>query len=231
MIVEVCASNYESAIAAVNGRADRIEHCAELEVGGLTPPENLVEKVISEIDLPVHVLVRPRAGNFVYTSDEIDQMIRTISICKKLGCDGIVSGILTAENNIDVSQTKLLVEASEGLHFTFHRAFDYCIDPMTAIDQLIEMGVNTLLTSGQRQTAVTGLSVLKQLKAQGKDKIVIMPGAGINDDNALLFIEAGFEAIHLSAINKSDSQFTSLMEGVSGISDQQMIQNIVAMTR
>lgn len=229
MILEICANSFESALVAQQGGADRIELCVDLSVGGLSPSHDLIEKVISELNIPVHVLIRPRAGDFIYTVPEIDLMLNDISYCKNVGCAGIVSGVLTSEKEIDRESTEKLIIASKGMEFTFHRAYDLVVDPKRSLESLIELGVTRLLSSGQQPKAVEGIELLKELKFLSEKQLEIMPGSGINNENALLFKEAGFESLHTSAIKRdheqsSDSFFDT---GVEGISDVNMIKEII----
>lgn len=198
MILEICANGIESAVAAQKGGAHRIELCTELSVGGLTPSYGLIKKVIDSLTIPVFVLIRPRSGNFTYKQSEIGVMLKDIHQCKKMGVAGIVSGALTSENDIDIEATQLLLNASEGLDFTFHRAFDWCREPKKSLNILQDLGVKRILSSGQQPSAFEGLSLLRELKAISKT-IEIMPGGGINVENVSAFKEAGFEAIHCSA--------------------------------
>ncbi|MBK5213182.1 MAG: copper homeostasis protein CutC [Flavobacteriaceae bacterium] len=202
MIVEICANSFESASAAQLAGANRIELCTELSFGGLTPSHGLLEKVILELNIPTHVLIRPRSGNFNYSEDEFDVMLRDIAFCKRIGCAGIVSGFLTSENKIDLIKTVQLIAASEGMEFTFHRAFDWVENPIEELQNLIDLKVNRLLSSGQKPTAIEGISLLKELQHIAKDEIEIMPGGGINLENVLEFKEAEFKSIHLSATTK-----------------------------
>ncbi len=237
MIIEICANSFASAKAAQIAGANRIELCTELSVGGLTPSHGLIEKVISELQIPTHVLIRPRSGNFTYSKEEFDIMLRNILFCKKMGCAGIVSGFLTTDYILDVEKTKLLIEAAEGMEFTFHRAFDWVENPLEEVKKLINLKVNRLLSSGQKPSAIEGISFLKELQNISKDKIEIMPGGGINFENALAFKQAGFTSIHLSATTKkqvllnkpkvtmhSESFFE---EGIVATSDVDKIRNIV----
>ncbi len=239
MIIEICANSFESAQAAQSARAHRIELCTELSVGGLTPSYGLIEKVVSELNIQTHVLIRPRSGNFTYSKEEFDVMLRDISFCNKIGCAGIVSGFLTSENKIDTKKTQQLIEASEGMEFTFHRAFDWVENPIEELQKLIDLEVNRLLSSGQKPTAIEGISLLKELQNISKGKIELMPGGGINIENALKFKEAGFKSIHFSATTKkqvlskkpivsmhSDSFFE---EGVIATSNSETIQKIKAL--
>ncbi len=237
MIIEICANSFGSAQAAQLAGAHRIELCTELSVGGLTPSHGLIEKVVSELNIPTHVLIRPRSGNFTYSKEEFDVMLRDISFCNKIGCAGIVSGFLTSENKIDTKKTQQLIEASEGMEFTFHRAFDWVDNPIEELQKLIDVKVNRLLSSGQKPTAIEGISLLKELQNISKGKLELMPGGGINIENALKFKEAGFKSIHFSATTKkqvlskkpivsmhSDSFFE---EGIVATSSKETIQKII----
>jgi len=236
MIIEICANSFESAQAAQLAGADRIELCTELSVGGLTPSHGLIEKVVSELNIQTHVLIRPRSGNFTYSKEEVDVMLRDIVFCKKLGCAGIVSGFLTSENKIDTKKTQQLIEASDGMEFTFHRAFDWVVNPLEELQKLIDLKVNRLLSSGQNPTAIEGISLLKELQKLTKDKIEIMPGGGINLENALKFKEANFKSIHFSATTKkqvlqqkpnvSMHSEAFFEEGIVATSNKETIQKI-----
>ena len=200
MILEVCANSYESALNAQKGGAQRIELCEDLAVGGLTPNFELSKKVISELNIPVFILIRPRDGDFNYSGEEFEQIKKDIIIFKELGCKGIVSGILTKDNNIDISRTRELIELSKPLEFTFHRAFDEVLNPIQALHQLIKLKADRILTSGQAETAVKGLDLLKELINIAENKIIIMPGSGVNINNILEFKKIGSKEIHGSFI-------------------------------
>jgi len=201
MIVEVCANSMESALNAQLAGAQRIELCSELTSGGITPSYGLIKKVIEAMSIPVHVLIRPRSGDFYYSEMEFQTMLEDIAVCESLGADGIVSGVLTPDLQVDWDRTKALKEALGSCSFTFHRAFDLVEDPLETFVKLQEMGVDTLLTSGQARSAMEGLYLLKQLKEKSST-CTIMPGAGIRDTNAMHFVKAGFKAIHLSATKR-----------------------------
>jgi copper homeostasis protein len=203
MIVEICANSYQSAVNAENAEAHRIELCSELAVGGITPSYGLLKKVMETISIPVHVLIRPRSGDFTYSDAEFDIMKENIQLCKELCCAGIVSGVLHADNTLDIERTQELVQLSKPMSFTFHRAFDWVPNPIETMKQLEEIGVDCILTSGQELTAENGLSLLKELK--DCTAVSIMPGGGINADNVHLFCEAGFEEIHLSATKRTQT--------------------------
>lgn len=197
MLLEICANSYQSAINAEKAGAHRIELCSELAVGGITPSYGLIQKVIKDINIPVHVLIRPRSGDFIYSDDEFEIMKEDIIICKELGCHGIVSGVLNSKNKIDINRTKILVDQSQEMNFTFHRAFDWVTHPIESLKILNQLGVDRVLSSGQEMTAEYGLDLLKEMNEISPMKI--MPGGGINSDNVTSFKEAGFEEIHLSA--------------------------------
>lgn len=199
MLLEICANSYQSAINAQVAGADRIELCTDLSVGGLTPSVKLLKQVLNALIIPVFVLIRPRSGNFCYSNAEFKTMIEDIQRFKDLGCHGIVSGILKSDNTLDVERTKVLIEHSKPLPFTCHRAFDDVPNPMKALDQLIAIGVDRLLSSGQETSAELGLELLKRLKEKADGNLIILPGGGINPIHAKLFKEAGFKELHASA--------------------------------
>ena len=230
MIIEICANGFESARIAQNAGADRIELCTDLSVGGLTPSHGLIEKVIEKLSIPVHVLIRPRSGDFVYSKKELDTMLSDIAFCKELGCSGIVSGVLTSENTIDEKATRQLIEASNGMEFTFHRAFDCDVDIVSSIKLLIDLGVTRLLSSGQQIKAIDGIELLNKMKLLSKDQLQIMPGSGINAENAPDFKRAGFKAIHFSATKKANlsKKASGLFANeVIGTSDRLEIERII----
>ncbi len=201
MMVEVCANSFESALIAQGAGAQRIELCSELTLGGITPSYGVIKKVIEAMNIPVHVLIRPRSGDFCYSDTEFQIMLEDIAICVAMGVDGIVSGVLQSDLKVDWNRTRVLKEASEMCSFTFHRAFDLVSDPIETFVELQEMGVQTLLTSGQANSAMEGMPLLKKL-AEKSNTCTIMPGSGIREQNAIHFKNAGFQAIHLSATKK-----------------------------
>lgn len=230
MIIEICANSFASAQAAQAGGASRIELCKNLSAGGLTPSHALIEKVIEKLSIPVHALIRPRSGDFVYSKRELDAMLRTISFCKKIGCAGVVSGVLTSENTIDSIATKQLIEAATGMEFTFHRAFDCIVDPMESVPLLIKLGVSRLLSSGQQNKAIDGIDMLSKIRFLSKNQLEIMPGSGITSENALAFKTAGFGAIHFSAtkkINTTKVPASLFSNEVIGTSDEVEIRRII----
>jgi len=199
MIIEVCAESYEYAVKAEKAGADRIELCKDLHLDGLTPNYESAKRTIDTLDIPVFILIRPRGGDFIYSDEEFELMKSDIVKFKEMGCRGIVSGVLNSDNSIDIKKTKELVELSRPLEFTFHRAFDKVKNPLNEIENLIELGIDRVLTSGQKDKAIDGLVLLEQLNSISKNRIKIMPGSGINKSNIVNFIN--FEEIHGSFKN------------------------------
>lgn len=202
MKVEVCANSLQSALRAQKAGADRIEICSELGVGGITPSFGLLKKIREEVALPVHVLIRPRSGDFCYNDSEFEIMKEDILYCRSLGIDGIVTGILNRDGTIDRDRTAYLKSVCGSLSFTFHRAFDWVPSPMEALGVLEEIGVDLLLSSGGERSAILGLDTLKKLN-KAADKIVVMPGGGIGVSEARKFKEEGFKALHLSGSKRT----------------------------
>ncbi len=181
--LEICVDSLESAIAAQNGGADRIELCDNLYEGGTTPSAGMIEIARKYLDIKIQVIIRPRGGDFLYSDLEFEVMKRDIEIAKELKADGIVIGILNPDASIDIKRTKELVELSRPLSVTFHRAFDMTLDPYKALEDVIKTGADRLLTSGQLNEAPQGVKLIEDLVQLAGDKIIIMPGAGINKDN------------------------------------------------
>ena len=194
MIIEVCAESYKHAVKAEKAGADRIELCKDLHLDGLTPEYESAKRTIDTLNIPVFILIRPRKGDFNYSQKEFELMKADIIKFKKMSCKGIVSGVLNNNKSIDIKRTKELVELSRPMEFTFHRAFDVVTDPLNEIENLINMGVDRLLTSGQKDKAIDGLVLLKQLNSISKNRIKIMPGSGINKSNIVNF--RNFKEIH-----------------------------------
>ena len=198
MLVEVCVQNLEDALLAEREGADRIELCMALETGGLTPSAGLISEVVQKLRIPVHVLVRPRDGDFCYSPKEIEVLHGDVRMAVELGAHGIVTGVLDKDDTLDEEMMGRIRLATPGLHLTFHRAFDLVPDPFRTLEHLEALGIDTLLTSGQRKRALDAFSLLLELK-KSSEQVTIMPGGGVRPENILRFKEAGFEAIHFSA--------------------------------
>jgi len=182
-ILEIAANSLDSALAAEQGGATRIELCAALEVGGLTPSPGLIELVRKRVRIPVYVLIRPRAGDFVYTDAEFDTMQRDIEHCVALGCEGVVIGALDENGAINVPRCRLLVATAGKLGVTFHRAFDMTRDLAAALEDVIALGCERVLTSGGAPNALAGAETIRDLVRQAGARLRVMPGAGIDASN------------------------------------------------
>ncbi|MFN2570087.1 MAG: copper homeostasis protein CutC [Gemmatimonadales bacterium] len=199
MIIEAAVESLEAAIAAAEGGAHRIELAADLAHDGTTPSLDLIRACRSQLAIPVVVLIRPRAGDFVYSEAEHLEMLEQIRQAKEAGAAGIVSGALTAAKPIAAAQTAALVTAGRPLPFTFHRAFDACAHQAVALETLIQLRVDRVLTSGGAPTAPAGAAQIRSLAAQAKARIVIMAGSGINASNvAQLVRDSRVREVHFS---------------------------------
>lgn len=182
--IEICANSVESAIKAQEGGAYRVELCAGIPEGGTTPPfgdMRMARQMLHQTKL--HVIIRPRGGDFLYSPLEQEIMLHDIKVARQLGADGVVFGCLTAEGDVDMVAMKKLMNAVGNMNVTFHRAFDMCKDPFIALEQIIELGCTRILTSGQESNAVKGIPLLKELVKQADGRIIIMPGCGVNPEN------------------------------------------------
>lgn len=186
--LEVCCGDLQSVRAAIEGGAHRVELCEALELDGLTPSEAMMESAIG-MGIPVQVLIRVREGDFVYSKDEICKMQNDIRLARKLGAAGVVIGALMPDGSIDEEAIRCMMDEAEGLSVTFHRAFDVCRKPEEALEKIISLGCHRLLTSGQATTAEQGIPMLKKLVEQADGRIIIMPGAGVNPQNASRILE------------------------------------------
>ncbi|MDD4157570.1 MAG: copper homeostasis protein CutC [Candidatus Cloacimonetes bacterium] len=215
-LVEICTDTLKSVENAIIGGSQRIELCSVLECGGITPSYGFTKKVAELNKIKVNILIRPRPGNFVYSDDEFKIMCEDIKQFKELNINGIVSGVLTKEGTVDIEKTKILVELSKPLEFTFHRAFDNCKNINHAIDEVIETGANRLLTSGGKASVDESKDTIIKLHKKYGNRITIMPGGGINLDNAAFFIENGIKEIHLSAgsFEKDNTYYNNELAGM-----------------
>jgi len=182
-LLEIAANSLASALAAQEGGADRIELCSALEVGGLTPSHALIALAREQLRIPIHVLIRPRAGDFVYSEHELTTMLRDIEHCVAVGCDGVVIGALDADGSIDKPRCRELIAAARNLGVTFHRAFDTTRDLSAALEDVIALGCVRLLTSGGQASALAGGVTIRELVQQAGSRIRVMPGGGIDAAN------------------------------------------------
>ena len=212
----MCIGSVCSAKAARDGGAARVELCSALEIGGITPSPGLMQQVRQVEGIKMHVLIRPRGGDFLYDEDEIRCMEQDIVAARECGADGVVIGALTADGDIDTTACRRLIEKAQGMSITFHRAFDMCNNPMKALEDIIALGCHRILTSGQAATAEKGISLLTQLTAAANERIIIMPGCGVNAGNAKNILEATqCNEIHASARKSVGSGMLFRHSGVS----------------
>lgn len=209
MKLEICANSYESALIAQEAGAHRIELCANLEIGGTTPSYATIALVKERLHIPAYVLIRPRAGDFLYSEAEYDCMAKDIELCKQLGCEGVVIGLLQADGRVDTKRTTALVKLANPMGVTFHRAFDCCQDPLQALEDIIATGCERILSSGQQTSALAGADLLQELVKLANDQINIMPGAGINSTNIeKLILHTKAKEFHCSAKRESPTDMT-----------------------
>ncbi|MBR8534886.1 copper homeostasis protein CutC [Carboxylicivirga sediminis] len=221
---EICIDSVQSAINAQAAGAHRVELCDNLFEGGTTPSAGMIQQVKKMApDVKLFVIIRPRGGDFVYSEHEISVMLDDIVMAKKLGADGIVSGCLKANGDIDAENTGKLIQASGNLPYTFHRAFDMCRNYSEALEQLIDLGASRILTSGMQQTAHLGINTLTEIIKQANNRIAILVGSGVKPENiAEIARKTGAEEFHFSARKEFASPMNFKNEninmgGVSGI--------------
>lgn len=238
--LEICVDSVESAIAAQYAGAHRVELCDNLIEGGTTPSFGTINSVRKNLSIDVNVIIRPRGGDFLYTDAEYDIMRRDIDICGESGVNGIVIGILRSDGEIDLERTAKLIEFAAPMSVTFHRAFDMCADPLKGFEDIIASGATRLLTSGQKDKAIVGAELIAKLNKSSKDRIIVMPGGGLNISNIEAIAKTtGCHEFHLTARKTIESEMTFRkagvsMGGVSGISefsrkvaDQELIKSII----
>ncbi|MCP5102964.1 MAG: copper homeostasis protein CutC [bacterium] len=209
ILIEACVESTASAIEAQKGGAGRVELCDNLYEGGTTPSVGSIKAALKYLDIGTSVMIRPRGGDFYYSDLEFEIMEQDIDVAKELGVYGIVFGILNTDGTVDMERSRAVVERAKPLSVTFHRAFDMTVDPFRALEDLKQLGVNRVLTSGQRASAIEGIELLKELvKAAGED-IIIMPGVDIDETNIQRLInETGAKEFHVLARKKVESAMT-----------------------
>lgn len=205
-LIEIATSDFNTTKSAVAGGADRIELCANLAEGGTTPPYSQIKKCRETFDVLLYPIIRPRGGDFLYNKDEFEMMRNDIKLCKELGCDGVVIGLLNIDGSIDSTRTAELIELAYPMGVTFHRAFDRCKDPFTALEELIEIGCERILTSGQMPSVVDGVDLVAALNKKADERIIIMPGSGVRKENIKMLAEkTGCVEFHSSLRGKAKS--------------------------
>ncbi|MFH6985326.1 copper homeostasis protein CutC [Marinoscillum luteum] len=214
-IIEVCIDSIESAINAEAGGADRVELCDNLAEGGTTPSAGLIRAVSAQIGIGLQVMIRPRGGDFLYSSAEIEAMKYDIQVAKDLKADGVVFGCLTREGDVDLERMAELMAVARPMNVTFHRAFDMVQDPMRALDMLISLGVDRVLTSGLQPTAPEGADVIAKLVSHARSRIIILAGGGVRPHNIQHLIEqTGVRECHVSGRTILESKMTYQNPGV-----------------
>jgi copper homeostasis protein len=206
-IIEIATTDFTTTKSAVEGGVDRIELCAALTEGGTTASYGTIKKCREIFNVQLFPIIRTRSGDFLYTDEEFEIMLSDVKLCKDLGCDGVVIGLLNKNGGIDIKRTSRLIELAYPLEVTFHRAFDRCKDPFEAMEQLIGIGCQRILTSGQQPAAPEGIDLITQLIKSADERIVIMPGSGVRKENIKELAEkTGAKEFHSSLRGKQNSK-------------------------
>ena len=218
--LEICANSVLSALQAQDGGADRVELCQNLDAGGTTPSLGQVWLARAGLSIGMHVLIRPRAGDFLYSELEFLEMKSDIMFCKEAKCDGVVIGILLADGQVDTVRMAELIELARPMQVTFHRAFDRCDDPFEALEVIINLGCDRLLTSGMKNTAAEGAETIARLVEKAQGRIELMPGSGINEQNITQIAQStGATSFHSSAKVELKSEMDYANDDVGGMGD------------
>lgn len=215
MIIEIVAYSLESCLAAQKGGADRIELCGSPFEGGTTPSAGLIQSVKQSVGIPVHVMIRPRGGDFCYTPTEIQVMKSDIIFTKQSGADGLVLGVLNPDGTVNENLLQELVSLAQPLPVTFHRAFDMTPEPFKALETLILCKINCILTSGQQNKAFDGKDLIEDLVNQAQKRVEIMAGSGLNIGNVQQLVTTRIDAIHLSGRATRDSEMIFRKQGIA----------------
>ncbi len=210
-IIEIATSDFTTTKSAVEGGADRIELCANLAEGGTTPSYGTIKQCREAFAVSLYPIIRPRGGDFLYADEDFSIMLQEIKLCKQLACDGIVTGVLNIDGTIDVKRMSVLIAAAYPLGVTFHRAFDRCKEPFEALEQLIEIGCERILTSGQQPSVVDGVELVAELQRKADERIIIMPGSGVRKENIKMLAEkTGCVEFHSSLRGKKPGKMEFL---------------------
>ncbi len=228
-IIEIATSDFATTKSAVDGGADRIELCANLAEGGTTPSLGTIKRCREAFNVSLYPIIRPRGGDFLYNKDEYEIMLQDVRLCKHLGCDGVVTGMLNMDGSIDVARTSELIELAYPMGVTFHRAFDRCIDPFEALEELIEIGCERILTSGQQPTVNEGVELIAELNRKADGRIIIMPGSGVRKENIKMLAEkTGCVEFHSSLRSKTKSPMQFVHPGFAGLEESYLNNTIGA---
>ena len=219
--LEICCYGIDCAMTAQQSGADRVELCSAPREGGLTPSAGVLQAAQRELSIPVHPIVRPRGGDFCYTAQEFEVMKSDVALMRELGFPGVVIGMLDEDAHVDITRMRQIMALCDGMAVTFHRAFDLCHSPKRALDMLSDLGVARILTSGQQQSAETGIALLRELNEVSTGPI-IMAGAGVRLSNLQKFIDSGLQEVHSSASRLVASPMRYRKAGVSMCSEAEV---------
>jgi len=219
-VLEVCVDSVASAIAAESGGADRIELCSALSEGGLTPSLGLLRIVRSKLKIGVHVMIRPRSGDFIYSDEDFAIMQEDIRLAAHSGANGVVFGLLTSSGGVDIDRTRALVKLSRPMEVTFHRAIDLTPDPFAALEAIIRSGADRVLTSGAEATAMLGRARIRQLVRAAGDRIRVMVGGGVRAENAAQLLLATQADEWHTALRRQPTKEASRTPGAVRIAEQ-----------
>ena len=207
-MLEICCFSLESCLTAQKAGANRVELCGGMFEGGTTPSAGLIRLARQNLNIKLYVMIRPRGGDFCYSDSEFEVMKADILTAKNCGADGVVFGILNPDGSVDKTRTSELVNLTKPLKVTFHRAFDVAENPFQALEDIIACGCERILTSGQKNTAIEGIDLLKTLVKKSQNRIEIMAGSGVNAQNAQQFLNIGVHALHLTGKGIQESKMT-----------------------
>ena len=228
-VLEIATSDFETTRSAVEGGADRIELCANLNEGGTTPSYGTIYQCRENFDVLLYPIIRPRGGDFLYTDDEYEIMLHDVKLCKQSGCDGIVIGLLNEDGTIDIKRTAALVDIAYPMGVTFHRAFDRCRNAFEALEQLVQIGCERILTSGQQPTVNEGMELIAELNKIADHRIIIMPGSGVRKENIKLLAEkTACKEFHSSLRSKAKSKMDFIHPAFENSAESYMNNSINA---
>jgi copper homeostasis protein len=205
LVVEVCVDSVASAVAAQEGGADRVELCDNLMEGGTTPSAGAIEVARARLNIKLQVIIRPRGGDFCYSDLEFEIMQRDVEMSRRLGADGVVIGILNPDGTVDMERNRILIELARPLSVTFHRAFDMTRDPFEALEQIVSLGADRILTSGQEPSVLEGLDLIADLVRRAGGRIIIMPGGGTERNLPKVVRVAGVREVHVTGFRAVES--------------------------
>lgn len=228
-VLEIATSDFETTRSAVEGGADRIELCANLNEGGTTPSYGTIYQCREAFEVLLYPIIRPRGGDFLYSDGEYEIVLHDVKLCKQLGCDGIVIGLLNDDGIIDIKRTSAVIDIAYPMGVTFHRAFDRCRDAFEALEQLIQIGCERILTSGQQPTVNEGMDMIAKLNKAADHRIIVMPGSGVRKENIRALADnTGCTEFHSSLRGKSKSKMKFIHPAFENSAESYMNNSIDA---